>query len=101
ARIGVNTQDVVDRIFASVPVAEQGLNPALAVLRLARRYSHHRLEAACAVALASRVPSPRYAHLRPILDSGRTKTGEWLLPEDDAGTGGYVRGADCYAGGSK
>src|SRR5690625_3370091 len=64
ARIGANTQEVVARIFAAVPVAEQGLNPALAVLRLARRYSHQRLEAACAVALASRVPSPRYAQDR-------------------------------------
>src|SRR5699024_5104185 len=70
-RIGANTQEVIDRIFAAVPIVEQGLDPALAVLRLARRYSHQRLEAACAVALASRVPSPRYAHLRPILESGR------------------------------
>lgn len=100
-RIGDNTQEVVARIFASVPVAEQGLNPALAVLRLARRYSHQRLEAACAVALASRVPSPRYAHLRPILESGQDKTGEVFLPEDDHETTGYVRGADYYAGDNK
>lgn len=82
-------------------MAEQGLNPALAVLRLARRYSHQRLEAACAVALASRVPSPRYAHLRPILESGQDKTGEVLLPEDDHAAAGYVRGADYYAGDTK
>jgi len=100
-RIGANTEEVVDRIFAAVPVAEQGLNPALAVLRLSRRYSHQRLEAACAVALASRVPSPRYAHLRPILESGQDKTGELFLPEDDHATAGYVRGADYYAGGTK
>lgn len=41
-RIGTSTQEVVDRIFASVAVAEQGLNPALAVLRLSKRYSHQR-----------------------------------------------------------
>lgn len=101
ARIGANTQEVVDRIFAAVPVVEQGLNPALAVLRLSRRYSHQRLEAACAIALASRVPSPRYAHLRPILESGQDKTGEVFLPEDDHHAAGYVRGAGYYAGGSK
>ena len=101
ARIGTNTQDVVDRIFASVVVAEQGLNPALAVLRLSKRYSHQRVEAACALALNSRVPSPRYAHLRPILESGQDKAGALATAEDAADTGRYVRGADYYAGGTK
>lgn len=101
ARIGTNTQDVVDRIFASVVVAEQGLNPALAVLRLSKRYSHQRVEAACALALNSRVPSPRYADLRPILESGQDKAGALATAEDAADTGGYVRGADYYAGGTK
>lgn len=101
ARIGTSTQEFVDRIFASVPVAEQGLNPALAVLRLAKRYSHHRVETACAVALASRVPSPRYAHLRPILESGQDKTGIITSDEAHQATGGYVHGANYYAGGSR
>lgn len=101
ARIGSNTQTVVDRIFAAVPVAEQGLNPALAVLRLARRYSHQRLEVACALALNSAVPSPRYAHLQPILESGQDKTGELLLSQNTTFTAGYVRGADYYAGEAK
>ena len=96
-RVGANTQEVVDRIFAAVPVAEQGLDPALAVLRLARRYSHQRLEAASAVALASQVPSPRYAHLRPILESGQDKTGQVFIPDHDLEATGYVRGADYYA----
>ena len=66
-RIGEHTLTVVNRIFESVPVEEQGLDAALAVLRLSRRYSAARVEAACRVALM-RVRSPRYAHLRPILD---------------------------------
>lgn len=74
ARIGSNTQTVVDRIFAAVPVAEQGLNPAPEVLWLARRYLHPRLEVACGLALNSAVSSPRYAHLQPILESGQDKT---------------------------
>ena len=56
---GENTLTVVNRIFESVPVDEQGLDAALAVLRLTRRYSAQRLEAACQIALASRVRSPR------------------------------------------
>src|SRR5699024_10970922 len=44
-RIGENTVTVVNRIFESVPVQEQGLDPALAVLRLTRRFSAARLEA--------------------------------------------------------
>lgn len=100
-RIGPSTEVVVDRIFESVPIAEQGLDPALAVLRLSRRYSHTRLEAACEVALGSCVPSPRYAHLRPILESGQDKTGQLSSVGSEQDTGGYVRGADYYAGGTK
>jgi len=99
ARIGTDTTRVVNRIFESVPVDEQGLDAALAVLRLSRRYSTARVEAAASIALAT-VHSPRYAHLRPILQSGqdqhplgqRASTGE---------VGGYVRGADSYAGGAR
>lgn len=100
-RIGPSTETVVNRIFESVPIAGQGLDPALAVLRLSRRYSHPRLEAACALALNSRVPSPRYAHLRPILESGQDKTGLLTAPAHQDHSSGYVRGAAYYAGGSK
>jgi len=71
-RIGPAAVTVVNRIFESVPIDEQGLDPALAVLRLSRRYSADRVEAASRLALAGRVRSPRYAHLKPILDS------QWL-----------------------
>ncbi len=52
ARIGENTTTIVNRIFESVPVDEQGLGAALAVLRMTRRYSAARVEAAAAIALA-------------------------------------------------
>lgn len=96
-RIGENTAEVVNRIFASVTIAEQGLDPALAVLRLSKRYSHQRLEAACAVALASRIPSPRYAHLGPILETGQDKTST-IVKTKAQDAAGYVRGADYYGG---
>lgn len=99
-RIGEHTLIVVNRIFESVPVDEQGLDAALAVLRLTRRYSAARVEAACRVALASRVRSPRYAHLRPILQTGQDVPSRRLDPVEVAAAG-YVRGADYYAGGQR
>ncbi|MFB9071527.1 IS21 family transposase [Citricoccus parietis] len=102
-RVGPSTVIVVDRVFESVPVAEQGLNPALAVLRLTRRFSAERVEAACQIALAGLIRSPRYAHLRPILDTGQDRPGA-LTGSAPAGPpaeeiGGYVRGASYYAAG--
>jgi len=103
-RIGENTTVVVNRIFESVPVDEQGLDAALAVLRLTRRYSNTRVEAAAGIALGSRVRSPRYAHLRPILESGQDQPGRRLprfVPAEPETPAGYVRGADYYAGGTR
>ena len=104
ARIGEHTTVVVNRIFESVPVEEQGLGAALAVLRMTRRYSAARVEAAAGIALQSRVRSPRYAHLRPILDSNQDKGGRRqprFEPSDWEKPVGYVRGADYYAGGTR
>ncbi|SDC10582.1 Integrase core domain-containing protein, partial [Raineyella antarctica] len=101
-RIGPSAVSVVNRIFESVPVDEQGLDPALAVLRLSRRYSAERVEAACRLALAGRVRSPRYAHLAPILATGQDQAAG-LRPQrtEPVEDGGYVRGASYYAGGER
>lgn len=97
-RIGPSTVQVIDKIFISVPVAEQGINPALAVLRLSSKYGASRLENACFVALQSRIRSPRYGHLHPILRNRQDE--HWkqatLPPASEASTG-YVRGSDYYA----
>ncbi|MGB3374638.1 MAG: IS21 family transposase [Microbacterium sp.] len=103
-RIGVNTTTVVNRIFESVAVDEQGLDAALAVLRLTRRYSATRVEAAAEIVLSSRVRSPRYAHLRPILETNQDQLGSrdaWSTPGTTIEPVGYVRGADYYAGGAR
>jgi len=103
-RIGENTTTVVNRIFESVPVDEQGLDAALAVLRLSRRYSAERVEAAAGIALASRVRSPRYAHLRPILETRQDDPGNrdaWSTPGSEPEPRGYVRGADYYSGATR
>lgn len=105
-RTGEHALTVVNRIFESVPVEEQGLDAALAVLRLTRSYSAARVERACEIALESRVRSPRYAHLKPILETKQDETGR-RRPRFEpvvAATGepaGYARGADYYAGGVK
>ena len=90
---------MVDRIFQRVDYEEQGFNAALAVLRLEHRCTRARLERACAMALASGLPSPRYRHLKPILETNQDLIeGAWA--SDDGGPGddeaGYVRGADFY-----
>jgi transposase len=101
-RIGPAAVTVVNRIFESVPVDEQGQDAALAVSRLSRRYSAERVEAACRLALAGRVRSPRYAHLQPILATEQDKAAGLRPPRNEpAEHGGYVRGADYYAGGAK
>ena len=102
-RIGESTTTVVNRIFESVPVDEQGLDAALAVLRMTRRYSAARVEAAAGIAL-SRVRSPRYAHLRPILETRQDdprSSDAWQAPASAPEPAGYVRGADYYAGGTR
>lgn len=98
-RIGPSTVVVIDRIFESVAIDEQGLNPALAVLRLVRRYSSDRVEAACRIALAGPVRSPRYVHLNPILTTGQDQAR--VDKAEPVEHGGYVRGASYYAGGAR
>ena len=58
-----------------------------------------RSEPRCPSALTGRVRSPRYAHLHPILATGQDKVAALRPPrEEPAEDGGYVRGADYYAG---
>ena len=100
-RIGPSALVVVNRIFESVPIDVQGLDAALAVLRLSRRFSAERVEAACRIGLAGPIRSPRYAHLQPILATGQDRA-ELLRPprEQRVEHGGYVRGASYYAEGN-
>ena len=97
ADIGPACSEVVERMFARVKLKEQAYNPALSVLRLSRKYGSDRLEAACAHALP-RLASPRYKHLKAILDSNldaeRDTTPKRGTVTD--GTGAHLRGADYY-----
>jgi hypothetical protein len=91
---------VIGKIFESASIEEAGFDPALAVLRLSRRFSPTRVEAACAMALRGPIRSPRCAHLRPILDPGQGKTGH-APDESEVDDGGYVRDNAYYAGGTR
>lgn len=99
--IGTYTGEVVERIFQTVVIKEQGFNPALAVLRLSNKYSEARLEAACEFAITSGIKKPRYHHLNSILaanqdqiylESRKTK-------KNTGAPRGYLRGSSYYAGG--
>jgi hypothetical protein len=102
--IGKSTGEVIDRIFGSVKIKEQGYNSSLSVLRLSKSYSEERLEVACEMALA-KVRIPRYKHLKSILSSNQ----DYIYLESKLNTDkkehnhsvqGYVRGADYYGGGN-
>ncbi|MBG6181907.1 hypothetical protein IWX62_003132 [Arthrobacter sp. CAN_A1] len=97
--MGPATVTVIGKIFEAASIEEAGYDPALAVLRLSRKFYPARVEAACQLALRGQIRSPRDAHLRPILDTGQDKTGHTPEPEPD--DGGYVRGGAYYSGGTR
>lgn len=100
-RIGDSTTEVINRIFESVIVDAQGIDPALAVLRLSRKYSAQALERACCYALSAGIRSPRYAHVHPLMADPAASTSKSMTPASSSAPSGYVRGADYYTKGMK
>lgn len=103
--IGPCTSEVIDRIFASVRIKEQGYNSALSVLRLSKTYSAERLEVACELAL-EKIRSPRYKNLKAILSSNQdqlflSKKAETRSKDLNQTVQGYVRGSQYYGGGDE
>ena len=94
SNIGIYTSTVIDRIFSNVQIREQAYNPCLSVLKLSKRYTDKRLEAACCIAL-KKIHSPRYRHLKAILSSEQDKA--FNMPKVNEAHG-YVRGAGYYGG---
>lgn len=97
--IGDNTSLVIERIFESVKIKEQGYNFCLSVLRLSKTYRRERLEDACGLAL-TKFRSPRYRHLKAILAANEdiiySENQKKTVEAKD--TVGYVRGAAYYGG---
>lgn len=94
-----HTGEVIDRIFASVKIKEQGYNPSLSVLRLSKTYSEARLETACELAM-TQVRTPRYHHLKAILATNQDLIylEKKNTSKKDSSVGGYIRGAEYYGG---
>lgn len=98
--IGIHVSMVVQRVFDSVEVKEQGFNPALSILRLGRKYTNERLETACRIALEQGFSSPRYAHLNSILslNQDQSYTADFGVKQKDHDQPTvFTRGADYYS----
>ena len=102
ASIGTSARIVVDRIFESVSIKEQGYNPCLAVLRLSRTYTDARLETACELAISRGIKTPRYHHLKAILSANQdivfNEQKNTSAPSEDTSMG-YLRGSKYYSKG--
>lgn len=99
ASIGKSTRMVIDRLFESVSIKEQGYNPSLAILRLSRSYTDARLETACELAISRGIKVPRYHHLKAILSANqdivyKEQKNAPSIAEDPSM--GYLRGSDYY-----
>jgi len=94
--IGQNTLVVVNAIFASRKVEQQGYRTCMALLKLGDKYSHERLEAACKRAL-SYTTSPNFKTVQTIL-----ATGQDTLPDEEqahitpTSNHGFTRGSAYY-----
>lgn len=96
--VGPSCSECVARIFSGCTFDEQGLSPALSLLRLSKPHTAARLESACRMALASGCRSPRYAQVSAILKGGQDRRGDAPAARK---TGGCVRGGAYYAEGGE
>lgn len=104
--IGPNTREVIERVFRSVQIKEQGYNSALSILNLSKHYPNSCFEDACRIAL-NNTTSPRYKYLKALLSNNqdileRERASKQQSQENHSiaeGQGAYVRGAGYYGGG--
>lgn len=96
SKIGESTRKTIDIVFESVKIKEQGYNPSLSILKLSKKYGEERLEAACQLAL-KHYRSPRYKHLKGILDNRQDEI-EAQKKEEKIEKRKYARGAEYYGG---
>ena len=101
--IGPFTSEVINRIFASVRIKEQGYNSSLSILRLSKTYSEERLELASELVL-DQIKSPRYRNLKAVLVANqdeifKSQKNKNSIKELNKSVKGYVRGPEYYTGG--
>jgi transposase len=95
--IGVSVAEVVETILNTRGYPEQGYRSCLGILRLAKRYSPERLEAACKRAIAIR--GCRYKSIESILKNGldkyllQDKSPQPVVLHENIRGGGYFAGS--------
>jgi len=96
ASIGPCTAELVGRIIASRPHPEHGYRSCLGILRLSKRYSAPRLEAACSRAL--HVNALSYRHIEATLKNGldQEPVRDETTPARPGIVHSNVRGRDYY-----
>jgi len=94
-KIGPHTLKVVEAIFSSVKVREQGYNPSLSILRLSKKHTKQEFELACEYAL-NKLSSPRYKDIKAVLHSQVINTLINKTEEEDNQKRGIMRGADYF-----
>lgn len=99
--IGPSTAQVVKTIMESKPHPEQGYRSCLGILRLGKRYSESRLEAACQRALAFKTCS--YRSVDSILKTGLDRQMPMVAEKEKSGKASApapvhpnIRGGDYY-----
>ncbi|MBK5262300.1 MAG: IS21 family transposase, partial [Peptostreptococcaceae bacterium] len=93
--IGSNTVKVIETIFSSVKIKEQGYNSSLSILRLSKKHTKKEFEIACNYAL-KKVSVPRYKHIKAILHSQVMNN---LIEENEKETQkgkGIMRGSEYF-----
>jgi hypothetical protein len=92
--IGQNTLIVVNAIFESRKIEQQGYRSCMALLKLSERYSQARLESACKRAL-SYTSSPNFKVVQTILATGQDELPQ-EEPKNSSSEFGFTRGSEYY-----
>jgi hypothetical protein len=95
AKIGAGTSAVIEAILARPKVEQQAYKSAMALLRLADKYSVERLEAACVKAL-SFTAQPSHKSIQAILRAGQDRLQAEEPVSSSASEFGITRGAAYY-----
>jgi transposase len=96
-KIGPHTAQLVERMMADKPHPEMGYRSCLGVIRLARKYSPARLEAAAALALLT--GACRYRSIESILKNSLDRQplpGSAELPPRPSSPHDNLRGAEYF-----
>lgn len=100
AKIGVNTNTVIDALLSGYKVEQQGYKACMGILKLADKYSNERLENACRKALTF-TPRPSLKNIQAILSSGQDQCVEQPEERSSSSQYGFTRGAKYYEGRQK